>query len=77
MDQNFIDRGFTNIFEIDVQKELASLSNLIYQNTKNYLVDHDSDISLNEKLNLNFKEIPSSDIWSKLMATINESEELT
>jgi len=77
MDQNFIDRGFTNIFQIDAQKELANLADLIYQNTKQYLADHDSDISLNEKLNLNFKEIPSSDIWSELMATINKSEELT
>lgn len=76
MDANFQDRGFTDVFDVRVDEELKNLSNLIYENTKSYLIDHDENISLKQKINLNFKEVPSSEIWSNLMKNINESNEL-
>ncbi len=76
MDQNFLNRGFTDVFDVEVEKELIDLSNLIYKNTKEFLVDHDENIPLFEKLNLHFKEIPDSKIWSELMNIVNNSTEL-
>ena len=40
MDQNFLFRGFTDIFKVSIDKELCNLQKLIYLNTKNYLIKH-------------------------------------
>ncbi len=76
MDQNFIEQGITEVFDVSVEKELTDISNLIYENTRNFLIDHDNNLSLNEKINLNFKEVPDTKMWSKLMEKINTSNEL-
>lgn len=76
MDQNFLNRGFTDVFDIKIDEELTQLSKLIYTETKPFLVDHNEGISLQQKLNLNFKEIPDTDTWSKLMEKVNSSNEL-
>ena len=76
MDENFLNQGFTEVFNINVKKELTNLSELIYSETKNFLVDHDHNLALEEKINLNFKDIPSSILWSGLMERINNSQEL-
>ena len=76
MDQNFLYRGFTDIFKVSIDEELCNLQKLIYLNTKNYLIKHKESITLEEKVNLNFKEIPAEKEWSYLMETVNNSDEL-
>ena len=76
MNKNFINKGFTDIIYISAEQELTKLQNLIYLNTKDLLIDHEKNISINQKLNLNFKKIPSPKNWSNLMNVINESHEL-
>ena len=71
MDQNFISRGFTEVVNVSISKELGNIQKLIYSNTKKYLVKHEDSLSLEEKVNLNFAEIPSQKAWSELMKTIN------
>ena len=34
MDENFLNQGFTEVFNINVKKELTNLSELIYSETK-------------------------------------------
>ena len=76
MDQNFTYRGFTDIIKVSANEELKNFQKLIYLNTKKYLVEHNDDLTLEEKVNLNFKEMPSKELWSKLMETMNNSNEL-
>ena len=76
MDTNFLSRGFTDILYVSFNDELKNLQKLIYEYTKNYLVDHDQSLSIEKKINLHFKEKPSDTIWSELMGQINNSEEL-
>jgi len=76
MDQNFKDRGFTDIIDVSLDNELINLQNLIYQKTKHLLVTHDENLSINEKINLKLKNLPQAEFWSKLMNDINNSIEL-
>ena len=76
MDQNFINRGFTDVINIPFDKELTNLQKLIYLNTKKYLVEHNDNLPLHEKINLKFKDIPPKESWTNLMETINNSNEL-
>ena len=76
MNDNFIDKGFTDIIDVQAHQELTNLKNLIYLNTKSFLIDHEDNISIDQKLNLNFKDIPSQTSWSDLMNIINQSHEL-
>ena len=51
MHQNFLYRGFTDIFKVSIDEELNNLQKLIYLNTKNYLVKHKDSLTLEEKVN--------------------------
>ena len=46
------------------------------QNYKGLFSDHDESISLNQKLSLSFKDIPTDKFWSNLMNEMNNSFEL-
>jgi hypothetical protein len=76
MDKNFIDNGFTEYIQIDNKYDLRKIQKLIYSITKPYLINHEKNISLKEKLNLEFKEIPSQIEWSSIMKKVNNSTEL-
>ena len=76
MDNGFISRGYSEIFRVNFKDELLKLQNLIYSLTKEYIEDHDPTISIEKKLNLNFKQIPSSELWSDIMKKVNGSKEL-
>ena len=76
MDQNFIYKGFTDVTSVSINEELHNLHKLIYSNTKKYLVEHTDSLSMEEKVNLNFKEIPPKEMWSNLMIAVNISKEL-
>lgn len=76
MDQNFINKGFTDVTNVSIKEELLNVQKLIYSNTKKYLVEHKENLSVEDKVNLNFKEIPSQEVWSDLMKTVNTSNEL-
>lgn len=76
MDSDFLLKGFTSVFKVNFNNELTNLQNLIYENTKDHLVDHDSKLSLEKKINLEFKKIPDDVFFSKLMSIINNSNEL-
>ena len=75
MIEDFLKKGFTEIINVPVKKELDLLQKLIYSNTKNLLVDHDENLSIEKKVNVNFKEIPSQKDWSNLMNIVNSSKE--
>ena len=76
MIEDFLKKGFTEIINVPVKKELDLLQKLIYSNTKNLLVDHDENLSIEKKVNVNFKEISPQKDWSNLMNIVNNSKEL-
>ena len=67
---------FSEIFKVNFKNELIDLQNLIYNLTKEYIEDHDPADSIEKKLNLNFKETPSTELWSEIMQKVNDSQEL-
>ena len=76
MIEDFQKNGFTKVFKVNFDDELTGLQKLIYNVTKNQLIEHNTDISLEEKINLKFKEIPKENFFSDLMNSINTSSEL-
>ena len=76
MDHNFLERGYTEIFKINFANELKNIQELIYSLTKELLVDHDNNLNIEQKLRINFKEIPSENFWKNFMAKINISDEI-
>ena len=68
--------GFTAPILVPLTDELDAVRRLIYQLTKDKLENHSDDLSLEDKLNINFRSIPSESFWSKLMNTVNKSNEL-
>ena len=56
MDQTFTTRGFTDIIKVSANEELKDFQKLIYLHTKKYLVEHDDNLTTEEKVNLNFKD---------------------
>lgn len=76
MKKDFLEKGFTQILKINFKNELLDLQKLIYENTKDLLIDHDDNLNIEDKLLLPFSEEASDSFWSKLMYTINGSDEL-
>ncbi len=74
--KNFTEKGFTSTFKIDFSNELLNLQELIYKMTKDYIVDHDTNLNLSDKIKLPFKFVPEEKKWSEIMADINKSKEL-
>ena len=74
--EDFFTNGFSKEFKVELGENLTFLQDKIYNITKNLLVSHDADLSLAEKLNLPFKEIPEDEFWSEIMREINNSNEL-
>ena len=69
--QNYFNKGFSDIFLINIKDKLDQLQKVIYELTKEYLVDHDNTIEILERLNLSFKTIPDDKLWSKIMNQVN------
>ena len=76
MNKEFFNNGFTNVMKVDLGNALANLQNKIYNCTKEHIIDHDSNIELDQKIKLPFKQIPDKILWSKIMNEINNSAEL-
>ncbi len=76
MNKNFLLNGFTSINHLKIDRALFEIQNLIYSKTKLFLENHDPNLSLERKLNLKFKNIPTRDDWSNIMSLINNSTEL-
>ena len=74
--EDFYNNGHSKVFKIQVGKGFLDVQRKLYKITKDYLVDHDDNISLNQKLSLKFKDIPSDKFWSNLMNEMNNSFEL-
>jgi len=72
----FRSEGFTDIMDVNLNEELKDLQNLIYFKTKSLLVKHDENLSISEKINLKFQEIPKTEFWASFMGDINNSNEL-
>ena len=53
--QNYFNEGFSDVFLINIKDKLDQLQKVIYELTKEYLVDHDNTIEILERLNLSFK----------------------
>ena len=51
MKNEFLEKGFTQILEISFNNELLALQKLIYENTKDNLINHDSNLKIEDKLN--------------------------
>ena len=73
---SFYNNGVTDLFYVNLEPKLKKLQNLIYDSTKELLISHSENLEVEEKLKLPFKEIPSSENWSKLMNLVNSSNEL-
>ena len=69
--QNYFNEGFSDVFLINIKDKLDQLQKVIYELTKEYLVDHDNTIEILERLNLSFKTIPDDKLWSKIMNQVN------
>ncbi len=76
MKKDFLEKGFTQILKVNFKNELLDLQKLIYENTKDLLINHDNNLNIEDKLLLPFSEEASDSFWSKLMYTINGSDEL-
>lgn len=74
--KKFFDEGYIDVFKIDTGQYLIDLQQKIYSLTKDLLIDHNSNLSLNEKLLIPFKEIPQKNFWSFFMNEMNNSKEL-
>jgi hypothetical protein len=70
---SFRNKGFTDVFDTELSNsgKLDELKTVIYNLTKEKLIDHDSNISLNEKLQVPFKEEVSVDFLNRLHREIN------
>ena len=74
--KKFQEQGFIEEFRIDLGIKLKKIQEKIYFLTQELIVDHNSDLSIEEKLNLPFKLIPDNKIWSNIMNQVNNSKEL-
>ena len=70
MTNSYVDKGFTEIITIKFDNELRDIQQLIYDKTKKLLSEHDGSISLEKKLKVPFKVIPSPNDWSILMGFV-------
>ena len=43
MKKDFLEKGFTQILKVNFKNELLDLQKLIYETTKDLLIDHDSN----------------------------------
>lgn len=77
MDHFFNSRGFSKIFKVNFENELSNLQNLIYSITKDHLEEHDNSLSIDQKLNVHFKKIPTTEFWTHVMKTVNSSKEIS
>lgn len=69
----YLDRGFTDSFEVFSAAELAPLQQILYQHISPLLKDHDSSLSLSEKLSTPLRELPSEENWREVMKAVNDS----
>ena len=70
--QNYFNEGFSDVFLINIKDKLDQLQKVIYELTKEYLVDHDNTIEILERLSLPFKTIPDDKLWSKIMNQVQK-----
>lgn len=70
---SFKSEGFTEVFDTGLNDngKLDELKLLLYDLTKDNLIDHDPNINLDLKLKIPFKEEVSEDFLNKLTRTIN------
>jgi hypothetical protein len=69
-------RGYSDIIHFNISETLSKLQQLIYNLTKDYIEDHNSNLDLAPKLQLSFKKTPNDKLWSEIMNTVNSSREL-
>ena len=68
--------GFSNTFQVFNQPDvLSNIKKMIYDYTKNELESHDSNLSIDNKLKLRFKNKVNLEYQKKLRRYINYSEE--
>ena len=73
---SYINSGVTEVLDVFVKKELLEIQNLIYEQTKYLLINHNNKMRIEEKIKLPFKKIPPKSEWTKLMNVVNESKVL-
>jgi len=66
-------QGVTNLIKVDCTSELANLQSYIYDLSHHLLIDHDSSLTLLDKLQVPFKEPMKTKDWSTLMREVNDS----
>ncbi len=76
MKQSYFNKGFSNVFLINIKDKLDQLQRIVYDLTKEFLIDHDNTIDILERLNLPFKATPGNKLWSEVMNQINQTKEL-
>jgi len=75
---SFQDFGFTDVFDtgLNNNNKLDKLKLHIYDLTKNYLIDHDTNIDLDSKLKIPFKTSVDEIFLNKFLREINNDPEL-
>ncbi len=76
MKKDFLEKGFTKIFYVDLGTDLKRLQEKIYSLTSKLLINHDPSIEISKRIQLPFKQLPTNNDWSEIMNKINDSEEL-
>lgn len=72
----FYEDGYLDVFKVEAGSYLLDLQKKIYSITKDYLIEHDSNKSLDKKLTIPFRKIPERNFWSFFMNEVNKSQEL-
>ncbi len=72
---NFFKIGFEKEFKIELGSILVELQEKLYSLTKDLLIDHDKNLTIEERIKLPFKEIPDNKFWSMIMNNINNCQE--
>ena len=73
MKNDFLEKGFTKIFYVDLGIDLKRLQEKIYSLTSKLLIDHDPSIGVSKRIQLPFKQLPTNNDWSAIMNKINDS----
>ena len=76
MKKDFLEKGFTKIFYVELGTDLKRLQEKIYSLTSKLLINHDPSIEISKRIQLPFKQLPTNNDWSEIMNKINDSEEL-
>jgi len=73
---SFKSSGYTMPRPFECAVESDGVRQLVFDLTKQYLIEHEDALPLTAKLQLPFKDVPPPQLWSDIMNGVNESSAL-